>query len=257
MARRPQSEQFLGAIEHLPAICLGLMLFCLASCQTQPEQRVAELHASRDLPRAAAVANAIRYEILPERSDIRFLVYRAGALARLGHNHVVQAKGIRGEIFLAPDVRQSQFSISLPVNAFQVDAEAARMEEGGEFRPMPDAEAIAGTTRNMLGEQVLDAANYPTVEISSVASTGPDWGLDVTARIRMHGVEREILIPAAIEYQRDTLVVTAMFSVKQSDFGIVPMRVLGGALQVDDLVRVRMRVVAGKRELQPMPSATD
>ena len=70
----------------------------------------------------------------------------------------------------------------------------------------------------------------------------------------MHGIEREILVPTAIEYQRDTLVVTATFTVKQSDFGIVPMRVLGGALQVDDPVKVRMRIVASRRERSPTPS---
>lgn len=251
MAHRPRVEQIPCTLRRLLAICLGLTLLGPAGCQTPPENRATDFHSNRELPLGTAVENAVRYEILPENSDIRFLVFRAGALAKLGHNHVVQARNVRGEILLSPDIHRSQFFIEIPVKDFQVDAETVRLDEGGEFLPQPDAEAIAGTTRNMLGEQVLDAANYPTIEIRSVALNGPEWGLDATVRIRMRGVEREILVPTAIEQQSDTLVVTATFSVKQSDFGIVPMRVLGGALQVDDSVKVRMRIVASRPETSP------
>lgn len=244
----------LGTSHRLLSICLGLTLLSLAGCQTPPEIRAADVQPSQDLPPAMAVGNAIRYEILPQQSDIRFLVFRAGTLAKLGHNHVIQAKKVRGEILLAPEIHRSRFFIEIPVKDFQVDDEAARADEGSDFLSQPDENAIAGTTRNMLGEQVLDAAKYPTIEIRSVALAGPDWGLDVTARIKMHGIEREVLVPTAIEYQRDTLVVTAIFAIKQSDFGIVPMRVLGGALQVDDTVKVRMRIVASRREGSPTTS---
>ena len=259
MVRRPPLEQCLGILRCALALCLGLLLLGLAGCQTSSgtpghaDNRAADSQASRGLPPGAVPDNVVRYEVLAERSDVRFLVFRAGALARLGHHHVVQAQNVRGEILLAPDIRQSRFFIELPVKDFQVDEAAARMDEGGEFLPMPDAAAIAATTRNMLGQQVLDAARYPTIEISSVALAGPVWGPDVTTRIRMRGVERKILVPTAVEYQRDVLVVTATFSLKQSDFGIVPMRVLAGALQVDDAVKVRMRIVAGKPERSPVP----
>ena len=109
-------------------------------------------------------------------------------------------------------------------------------------------EAIAGTARNMLGEKVLDAARFPTIEIGSVALNGPARGMDVTARIRLHGVEREIVVPTAVENSGNTLVMTAFCSINQTDFGITPMSVLGGGLQVADTVKVQMRLVAGKAE---------
>lgn len=231
---------------HWRSACLGLGLLCLTGCQTLPAPPPAALPASRVHTSETAPENAVRYEILADRSDVRFLVFREGPMAKLGHNHVIQAKTIRGEILMAPDIHQSRFVIEIPVKDFQVDAEEPRRDEGGDFLPQPDDEAIAGTTRNMLGEKVLDAANYPTIEIRSVALNGPDWGLDVTMRIRLHGVEREIVVPASVAHGDNTLVVTAVFSIKQSDFAIVPMRVFGGALQVGDTVKVRMRIVAGK-----------
>ncbi len=143
MVRRPQLERLLGILQRALAVCLGLSLLGLAGCQTSSgtpghaDNRAAEFPASRGLPPGAVPDNAVRYEVLAERSDIRFLVYRAGALARLGHHHVVQAKNVRGEILRAPDIRQSSFFIELPVKDFQVDAAAARMDEGGEFLPVP------------------------------------------------------------------------------------------------------------------------
>jgi len=51
-------------------------------------------------------------------------------------------------------------------------------------------------------------------------------------------------VPVAIDYRDGQLAVTAVFAINQTDFGITPLSVLGGALQVADTVKVRMRVVA-------------
>jgi len=134
--------------------------------------------------------------------------------------------------------------IEIPVTDFLVDADFARQDEGAEFSSRPDAESIAGTTRNTLGEKVLDVARYPTIEINSTHLTGPVRGMDVGARIKLHGIERESVVPAAVEHNGDTIVITALFSIAQTDFGITPMSLFGGALQVDNVVKVRMRIVA-------------
>ena len=216
-----------------------------AACGTSPCVELTNECPARGSPaRAADDENFVRYEIRPELSDIRFLVYKAGALARLGHNHVITAKGLSGEVRLAPDIHRSRFSLEMMVADFQVDDESARRDEGAAFFPQPDAEVIRGTRKNMLGEQVLDAARYPSIRIESVALSGPEWGMDIRVRIRLHGVEREELIPAALDRRTEQLAVMALFTIRQSDFGITPMSVLGGALQVDDAVRVRLRIVA-------------
>ena len=247
----PRFDDRPGILQSLTSVSLGMGLWCLAGCQTSPEYPSTPLQTSRAPLREARPENAVRYEILPDLSDIRFLVFRAGPLSRFGHNHVVQAKNVHGEIFLAPDIHQSSFFIEIPIKDFLVDAEKARLDEGEIFFPQPDEDAIAGTTRNMLGENVLDATRYPKIEIKSLALTGPAWGMDITMRIKMHAVERDIVVPSAVENSNDRLVVTAFFSINQTDFGITPMSVLGGGLQVQDAIKVRMRLVAGKSDLRP------
>ena len=114
-------------------LAVGLSLLLLGSCQTPPSNDGAALPVTRVRSAEKFAAQTVRYVIRSEQSDVRFLVYRAGALARLGHSHVVQASTIKGEIHLAPDIRQSSFSLVLPIADFKVDAAESRAEEGEEF----------------------------------------------------------------------------------------------------------------------------
>ncbi|MBK6974739.1 MAG: YceI family protein [Sterolibacteriaceae bacterium] len=98
----------------------------------------------------------------------------------------------------------------------------------------------------MMGSKVLDAAPFPEIEIRTVDVIGPSWAPDVTLRIRLKGVERDMTVPVAIQYANNRLEAITVFEVKQTDFGISPLSILGGALQVADAIRVRMRIVAEK-----------
>ena len=253
MLNIPRNDRLPDKPRRLAAIGLSTLLLAMTGCATQPPIPVGTsgtLPAGPVVATQAAPANAIRYQIDPNLSDVRFLVFRAGPLARLGHNHVIQARNIRGEIRLADDIRRSSFTIALPVKDFLVDAAQARADEGEAFSPQPDGEAIAGTAANMLGEKVLDAASYPTVDIKSLAANGPPWGMDVTLSVTLHGTARDMTVPTALELSGETLVATAFFAFKQTDFGVTPMSVLGGGLQVDNTVKVRMRIVARKATVQ-------
>jgi hypothetical protein len=157
---------------------------------------------------------------------------------------VIRAGKLSGKIDLAEPIQRSRFALELPVADFEVDAAAARADEGDEFAVEPDADAIAGTRENMLGDKLLAAAHYPTIEIRSLALSGPAWGMDAKIAIRLRGAEREMQVPIAVEQRAGQIVVTAFLTIVQSEFGITPMSVLGGGLRVDDTVRVRMRLVA-------------
>ena len=232
-------------IPALRSMALGTSLLLLAACGTTPSPPPPAVPAAPAAP-APPLAGARHYLIRGDLSDVRFLVYRAGSLASVGHNHVIQAGTIAGEVQVAKDFRQSRLTLSIPVANFRVDPPEARSAEGEQFAKPPDAAAIAGTAKNMLGADVLDAIRYPHIEIRSVRLAGPAWAPDVTLRIGLHGVEREQVVPVAIDDRDGRLSATAVFDVKQSDFAIAPLKVLGGALQVADTVRVRARIVAVK-----------
>ena len=230
-------------MRHLPRLLAALWL---TACTTPAPPPPADARAAVT-PLAAPAPDAVRYQVASARSDVRFVVYRAGRLAALGHNHVVVARQVGGEIALAPDLTRTQFSLRLPVASFEVDPPEARRDEGEGFEVQPSAEAIAGTRRNMLGPRVLDAEHHPEVAIDAVTVHGALPTPTVTVRLTLRGVARDVDMPVTVAQNGNTLTATASFDIRQTDFGITPMSVFGGALQVADAVTVRMRVVATRQ----------
>lgn len=213
----------------------------LSACQTVPVVKPPPVLAP--LP-PLPTQNTTQYSIRADLSEIRFLVYRAGPLASFGHNHVIQATHIQGDIYFGSGLQHSGFTLTLPVKDFQVDVPAARAVEGPGFAKQPSEQAIHDTYTNMLSAGVLDAADYPDIHIRSVSFVGPVWQPDVTVRIELHGIQRDLTVPIALAHRGDLLIATGTFQIKQSDFGIRPFSILGGGLQVADDVKVRFHLVA-------------
>jgi polyisoprenoid-binding protein YceI len=204
------------------------------------ESAVVATPVAAESPLAAATP---RFLVDSEASEIRLLVYRAGPLARFGHNHVISGR-VQGEIRAGERAAESGFRLEIPVESFIVDSPAARAEEGEEFAADVSEEARQATRANMLGKDVLDAARRPLIEINSIALAGPRWNPTVVARASLHGATRDLQFPAAVFQQGDLVVVVASFRVKQSDFGLTPYTALGGGLQVRDALDIRLRLVA-------------
>jgi polyisoprenoid-binding protein YceI len=193
-----------------------------------------------------AVESAELYRVVPEQSRARFYVYRGGPLAEYGHSHVIVARNITGTVHLAPEFRDSGFDLTIPVDGLTVDPPAVRREEGGEFASELPDQAAGRTRENMLGPGVLDAGEYPRIELRSRSLAGPAWQPDITFRLRLHGVERELTVPVAVIRQNGGLIAIGEFKVLQSEFGIEPFTALGGGLRVKDEVRVKFRVEASR-----------
>lgn len=218
-------------------------LLALAACQATPPVEHTAASAPGARVEARLPVGAQRYAVQSTQSEIRLLVFRAGALARFGHNHVIVGP-VRGEIWAGRTSEQSGFLLEIPVEALSVDPAAARAEEGEEFAAQVSAEARQGTREHMLGEGVLDAQRYPVIRVESASLTGPRWNPTAVARVTLRGATRELKFPAAVVEQGDRLTVIASFVLRQSDLGIEPYSALGGGLRVADEIRVRIRLEA-------------
>jgi len=199
--------------------------------------------ASQAKRQATPLPEAPRFVVDPDASEVRLLVYRAGPLARFGHNHVISGHAL-GEIRAAADAAGSGFRLDIPAASLVVDEPAARAEEGSEFSAQVSAEARRGTREHMLGKEVLDADAYPSIGIESIALSGPRWNPTVLARVTLRGATRVLRFPAAVAQGGGLLTVIADFHLRQSDFGIAPYAALGGGLQVRDRIDVRVHLTA-------------
>lgn len=193
-----------------------------------------------DYRRAAAAGQRVLH-IDPAQSRIVVEVRRDGPLARLGHDHVVAAHDLAG--FVDLDAGRADFYLA-PAR-FIVDDAAQRAEAG--LADPPDERAIAGTRRNML-TRVLDAARFPfvTVAVRREAPDSPDFpdAASVRAAITLQGTTREFVVPVTSETLADGIAVSGRLDFRQSDFGVVPLTALNGALSVADRLDLRFRIVA-------------
>ena len=215
-----------------------------AGCQTvSPPGNTTAVLAEPVAAQPNLHAEAPRFVVGADLSEVRILVWRDGALARFGHNHVVVGHP-RGEMHAGETAAASGFQLEIPVDSFAVDPAAARAEEGPEFSSAVSDQAREGTRQNMLGKDVLDAANHPLIRIASLSLFGPQWNPTVTARVTLRGATRDVRFPAAVFRQGDTLIVVASFVIRQSAFGIDPFSALNGGLRVRDDMDIRIRIVA-------------
>jgi hypothetical protein len=188
-----------------------------------------------------------RYRVDESQSELRVLVYRAGPLARLGHNHVVVNRALSGAVSLAEGA--SAFRLTVPAAGFAVDDAQARGEEGLDFAADVPEGAKSGTLQNMLGAALLDADEFPVITVDSVAVTGaqgaPDSGsMIATVSVSVAGHESTVQVPFTLQSDSNRLSATGSLGLRQSDLGLTPYSLMLGALQVQDLMTIKFKIVA-------------
>jgi len=186
------------------------------------------------------------YEVVSSRVEIR--VYRDGPMAQLGHNHLITSDALTGSIQLREPVRDSSFTLELPLASLVVDDPAARSLAGSEFaKAVPQADRDA-TRRNMLGTALLDAARQPVLRLT--AESLEDAPQEYLARVRVgiRAEERIIGVPLSVQIDGDRLSVHASFKLHHADLGLTPFTVALGALRVRDDFDVDCRLEAQRTQ---------
>ena len=228
----------------LSVICL------LAGCPVPSAKRATSTAAG---PPAPAIAGSLAaghegrpYDVVGSESLLTVVVYRAGPLARSGHNHVITSHDLAGTFYVPPELARVSFELHVPVAGFSVDEPEARAAEGADFPPEVPPAAVAGTRHNMLGEAVLAADQFPEIiltarRINLAAEPQHAWA-EVEARVR--GQSHIVRLAVSFELQGEQLSVNGTLPLKQTELGLTPLSALMGALQVQDEMRVRVHIVA-------------
>jgi len=193
---------------------------------------------------AQTFPGAVAYRIVPEQSLVRILALRGGKLASAGHNHVIASHDLGGTVWLHEEPGHSGFQIAMPVAQLAVDEQELRKDEGPEFAREVPQSAREGTLRNLLGAELLQADQFPLITLTSVQVTGTFEQLQARTRVEIRGQAHEIDVPVSVERAGNRLTATGEFAVRQSELGLAPFTVMLGALQVQDELKVKFRIVA-------------
>ena len=209
-----------------------------AGAQNPPRNPQLSMHTTSRRPLLVALMALASCASVPlvtpppaaEGSELRVLVYRGGAAARLGHNHVLRAADLRVDWPAAGPV------LRFRLDALAIDPPALRARLGEAFASAVDDEARAGTRANLL--KALDAAAHPEVVVRTLQQVGEGGQRAVEVEITLHGVTRRQWLAVDVEGTRARGEVV----VRQSDFGIQPFTVLGGLLAVQDALVVQFEM---------------
>lgn len=213
---------------------------CAPFAPERPPAPPAPVAAPPDFPEAyyrqAAAEGKPVFRVDPAASLVVIEVRRAGSLARLGHDHIVASHDVGG--YVAPE--EGRADLYVPLASLVVDEPKLRAEAGLDTQPT-EAD-IAGTRANML-EKVLEADKYPFALIR-VSGAGGKNGADLSVALTLHGQTRTLRAPARMEADGKRVSASGTLSFNQTDFGMAPFSLFGGAIAVRDAVDLRFSIQA-------------
>jgi YceI-like domain len=159
-----------------------------------------------------------------QHSKLTVYVYKSGMFSAFADNHVISAPIARGTIATGPSP-----AVEMTVNA----ADLVPLD------PNLDPSKRGEVRSRMLGADVLDTAKFPTIEFksTSVVAAGTErW--NVTGRLTIHGVTRDVSFPVARSDGR----YFGDIQIRQRDFGITPIRIAGGTVSVKDELKIEFQI---------------
>ena len=192
----------------------------------------------------SATDGSVIYSLNPAESEVYWRIYRAGALARLGHNHVISLVEFEGNVIVAPDVADSAWELSFPVDALVIDDPELRSRYGEDFESVPDEAAKEGTKTNMLTEGLLDGANFPVIRLEGSGVEGSLDAASLPVTISIVGQSIEQTFPASITITDDAVTVEGEYRLTHADLGLEPFSLMGGAMAVGDEIDFTYRLRA-------------
>ena len=240
-SHRPPKTPWKTAARHIACTALVAALAACSPLRAPGEATSAPSAPSAPPPTAAASQSAppalnaaAVLHIDSASSLIAITVRRGGVLARLGHDHVVASRTLTGTVEPAQNRADFQFRLD------QLTVDEPELRRVAGLEKQPSADAIDGTRTNML-TKVLDAERYPVVAVHAERGAA---GEPLRVAITLHGVTRNYAIPVALREDKGAMTVSGTVDLNQTDFGLVPFSVMGGAMAVQDKMELRFTLVA-------------
>ncbi len=183
------------------------------------------------------------FHVDSDASRLRVLAYPDGPLRRFGHHHVISHHGISGTVDVAPDPLESNITLEFAVAGFDVDDPALRsLEEEEGFEGEVPQDDIDGTRANMLGEKLLNGAQFPKIQIQSTAIEGTLPDVNIVTTVTVIGTEHTVRFPASIELTEDSFIASGQLEIMHGELGLSPFTAMGGAMSVRDLLVLKYEI---------------
>ncbi len=160
-----------------------------------------------------------------KQSKITVYAYKAGLFSFASHDHVIDVPIARGAL----DEQARTIEFTVKTNSLQV------------LDPNESEKNRAEIRATMLGPKLLEADKFPEITFRSTSVKQTDANTAaVEGMLTIHGVSR----PVALAVKREGKFYVGSAKMKQTDYGLTPVTVAGGAVKVKDEIKVDFRVTA-------------
>ena len=160
----------------------------------------------------------------------RFIVETetSGLSSMFAHDHKIEIGGFTGTASFVPG------SLSTGTLEMTVRADSLKLLDESN---MGERQAVESALR----EDVLEASKYPEITFNTritKATRRGDGTYDVrlTGELRLHGVRKQVTIPARVSLEGGALHAIGTFEIKQTDFDITPFSFVSGTVTIKDVV---------------------
>lgn len=180
--------------------------------------------------------NVWSFSVQPAESRFTVKVGRAGFLKAFGHDHLIEIRGIVGDVDWRPDVPQmSSIHIEIDANSLTV------IDEG-------ISDADRATIQAEMEGTALDVTNYPKIvfasrELSLSRGDGERKG-NLKGELTLRGVTDEVQIPLTLTVGDQKLRAQGAFKIKGSDFGVPQIKAAGGSVKTKNELELTFELVA-------------
>jgi len=176
---------------------------------------------------AAAGVHAQPRPIDAKASSFTVRVFKAGVFSAFGHDHTITAPVANGTV----DAGGRQ--VELHVTAASLRVVDTKASENDRVQ----------VQKTMEGTEVLDVSRYPEIAFKSISAESKAGGVwTVRGNLTLHGATR----PVTVEVKESGGHFTGAALLKQTDFGMKPVKVAGGTVKVKDEVRVEFDIQLAK-----------
>jgi polyisoprenoid-binding protein YceI len=188
-----------------------------------------------------AVESATNRFVIDTRSS-RFTVraFATGLLSAMGHNPTIGIRDFSGEMTFDPE--------QLTAGSFKLTIKASSLSVQDDISDKDRREM-----ERLMNEQVLEAVQFPLIiyeapDISVTKMGDSLFSAKLDGKLTFHGVTRSESITARVALMGSMIRASGDFSLSQSNYGIKPVSVAGGALKLKDELKFPFEIVARKQD---------
>jgi len=183
----------------------------------------------------------VRHIIDPSQSNFVIQVSAAGLLSAFGHNPKIAIRDFQGEVDFTLDgspLAGARMYLRIRADSLEVIDDVSEK----------DRDEI----RRRMQQEVLETSEFPEIVYEcprvSASGGGNRYWVALKGELSLHGVRKGMPISATVTLNGNSLRASGEFTLRQSDYGIVPVTAAAGTIRVKDEVRCTFDIVARRQQ---------